>query len=212
MNIYCFSGLGADERIFFKLNIPGAKLHFVDWIPANKAETLPQYAQRLSNTIRLENPFCMLGVSFGGMIATELSKTLKPKHTFIISSAPNCSEVNFLIRLIGKTGIHKILPGSFYRYPGFAVHSVFGLKSKPEKKLFNQIMLYTDIHFLKWAMTAILNWKPIGVPEVTRIHGSKDWIIPLNDQKIDHVIDEGAHFCVLQQANQISEFIGSIIT
>lgn len=172
---------------------------------------LPQYAQRLGNTISLERPFCLLGVSFGGMIATELSKTLKPKHTFIISSALNCSEINSLIRLIGKTGIHKILPGSFYRYPGFGVHAVFGLRSKPEKQLFNQIMLDTDIHFLKWAMTAILNWESAGIPEVTRIHGTKDWIIPLNDQKIEHVIDGGTHFCVLQQAEEISGLIHSML-
>ncbi len=212
MNIYCFSGLGADERIFHKLRIPGATLHFVPWIEAVAEESLPAYALRLGQTIKQEKPFCLLGVSFGGMLAAELSQVLESKHTFIVSSALSSSEITPLIRLAGKTGIYKSLPEALIRHPNFVVFRAFGLITDSEKKLFSQIMHDTDIDFLKWAITAILNWDSHKAPEVTRIHGDADLIIPLKDQKIHHLIKGGTHFCILQQADQISEFIESMIT
>lgn len=212
MNLYCFSGLGADERIFHKLRIPGVTLHFVPWIEAETEESLPAYALRLGRTIEQKKPYCLLGVSFGGMLAAELSEVLKPEQTFLISSALSSSEITPLVRLAGKTSIHKSLPDSFFRHPNFAVYSAFGLKADSEKSLFKQIMHDTDIYFLKWAITAILNWEPHKAHEVIRVHGDSDLIIPLKDQKIHHLIKGGTHFCILQQADQISEFISSMIT
>lgn len=214
MNIYCFSGLGADERIFHKLRIPGVTLHFVPWIEATTEESLPDYALRLGQTIELEKPFCLLGVSFGGMLAAELSEVLNPERTFLVSSALSSSEITPLIRLAGKTSIYKSLPEALIRHPNFVVFRAFGLTTDSEKKLFSQIMHDTDIDFLKWAITAILNWRPHRTesPKLIRIHGDADLIIPLNDQGIDCTIEGGTHFCILQQADQISEFIGSMIT
>ncbi|GAB5523996.1 MAG: hypothetical protein Roseis2KO_18680 [Roseivirga sp.] len=214
MNFYCFSGLGADERIFHKLSITGATLHFVPWIEAETEESLPAYALRLGQTIKPKKPFCLLGVSFGGMLATELSRVLQPEHTFLISSALSSLEITPLIRLAGKTGIHKSLPDGFFRHPNFAVYTAFGLKANSEKELFRQIMHDTDIDFLKWAITAIMNWNPSQTqkPKVIRIHGNAHLIIPLKDQKVDCNIKGGTHFCVLQQAGQISKFISSMIT
>lgn len=209
MNIYCFSGLGADERIFHKLSIPGATLHFVPWIEAETEETLPVYALRLGQTIEQKRPYCLLGVSFGGMLAAELSEVLKPEQTFLISSALSSSEITPLIRYAGKTGIHRSLPDSFFRHPNFAVYRAFGLKTESEKALFKQIMHDTDINFLKWAITAVMGWSPEQTqnPKLFRIHGDADLIIPLTDQRVDHIIMGGTHFCVLQQADKVSQLI-----
>lgn len=212
MNIYCFSGLGADERVFQKLEIPSAKLHFINWIPWLPEENLPEYALRLGSTVNFKKPFCLMGVSFGGMIALELSKGLSPVQTFLISSAVDSCEINRFIRLLGKTRIYKLLPDSLFRHTSFAVYSFFGLKERQEKLLFRQILLDTDIPLMKWAMGAILAWRPTQIPPVIRIHGNRDRIIPLRNQTVDHIIERGTHFCVLQQAARINQIIASYLS
>jgi pimeloyl-ACP methyl ester carboxylesterase len=70
MNAYFISGLGADKRIFSKLKL-NEKINIIhiDWITHNKNESLAAYAERLSNVIDITQPFALVGVSFGGMIA-----------------------------------------------------------------------------------------------------------------------------------------------
>ncbi len=211
MNIYCFSGLGADDRIFAQLEIPSVKLHYVQWIKALPDETLADYALRLGQTIVPVKPYCLMGVSFGGMLASELSKVLEPEYTFLISGALSSREINPLIRLTSKTRLHHLLPDSLFRHPNIISHRAFGLRTKSEKHLFSQIMRNTDIRFMKWAIGAIMNWRPDSSPEVVRIHGDKDFIIPCKSQKIDHLIEGGTHFCIWQQAERISRFISSVL-
>ena len=87
MKIYCFSGLGADERVFafLKLN-PPYELIPVIWIKPLEGEVLEEYSKRISENIETKNPFGILGVSFGGVVAQEVSKIVKPKFTLLISS------------------------------------------------------------------------------------------------------------------------------
>lgn len=208
MNIYCFSGLGADERVFQKLRIPEAKLHFVSWIPALKNESLREYAIRLGSSVSFMEPYCLLGVSFGGMIASELTKVLKPSCTILISSALSSREVSPLLRLPGKIGLHKLVPSVFYKRPNFLVYRLFGLKTSSEKRLFKTILRETETAFMKWAMSAIVSWSPVEHAEgIIRIHGENDRIIPLKGQDITNRIPEGTHFCILQDAEEVSKLI-----
>ncbi|SDF62642.1 Thioesterase domain-containing protein [Pedobacter terrae] len=79
MNAYFISGLGADQRIFSRLKLSEKiSIIHVEWINPNKNETLEVYAERLSRIIDTSKPFALVGVSFGGMIAVELAKLLKP--------------------------------------------------------------------------------------------------------------------------------------
>jgi hypothetical protein len=80
MTLYFISGLGADKRIFEKLQFSNSfKLVFIDWIVPVKNEPLRDYATRLSHTINTSEPFVIIGLSFGGMIATELSPIVSPQ-------------------------------------------------------------------------------------------------------------------------------------
>jgi pimeloyl-ACP methyl ester carboxylesterase len=208
MNIYCFSGLGADERVFQKLRIPEAQLHFVSWIPALKNESLQEYAIRLGSSVNFIAPYCLLGVSFGGMIASELAKVLKPSCTILISSALSSREVSPLLRLPGKTGLHKFIPFALYKRPNFLVYRLFGLKTSSEKRLFKIILKETETAFMKWAMSAIVRWSPVEHAEgIIRIHGEDDRIIPLKGQDITNRIPKATHFCILQQAEKVSKLI-----
>ena len=55
-HVYCISGLGADERIFCKLDIPGSTFHFIQWIQPETAEDIYAYAGRLKEQIVHDHP------------------------------------------------------------------------------------------------------------------------------------------------------------
>ena len=102
--IYCISGLGADYRVYDYLNLKYELVH-LNWIAPKNKETIESYAFRLSKFIDIREDFYLIGVSFGGLIATEISKIIRPKFLFLISSVHLKSELPLLYRFIGTSNI-----------------------------------------------------------------------------------------------------------
>ncbi|MGM9479269.1 alpha/beta hydrolase [Pedobacter sp. GSP4] len=214
MNAYFISGLGADRRIFSKLKLD-EKINIIhlDWIEPNKNESLPNYAQRLSNNIDQANPFVLVGVSFGGMIAVEMAKILKPAATIIISSTLLSEHLPSLYRFAGRLRILKFIPAKLLKSSNTLTQNYyFGTKSSSEKTLLSKIIKDTDPYFLKWAIGSILNWRNTVRPENTyHIHGTNDKILYSRIAQPDFVIQNGSHFMVYQNAKEISEIIDRVI-
>ncbi|MEJ0082498.1 MAG: hypothetical protein WDM78_16440 [Puia sp.] len=75
MNLYFISGLGADKRIFQNLVLPEVfKIYYIDWVTVSENESMESYCRRLSSQINTLEPFSLVGLSFGGVIAIEMSK------------------------------------------------------------------------------------------------------------------------------------------
>ncbi|GAA4203562.1 hypothetical protein GCM10022289_20060 [Pedobacter jeongneungensis] len=214
MNTYFISGLGADKRIFSKLRL-NQKINIihVDWIKPVKNESLAAYAGRLSRVIDQSQPFALVGVSFGGMIAVEIAKILNPVKTIIISSTMLSSHLPLLYRFAGKLGLLKYIPARLLKSSNKLTQNYyFGTKSGTEKTLLSNIIKDTDPYFLKWAIGSILNWKNKTVPErIYHIHGTKDKILYSKTAEPDFVIYNGTHFMVYQNAKEISGIIDKII-
>jgi len=148
MKIYAISGLGADERVFdfLKLN---CNLIPIDWITPKKNEPIEKYAIRLAEVINQNEPFGLLGVSFGGLIATEISKKLNPKITILISSAETKNELRNIYSLFGKTNIVNLIPQKLFNLPKGIAYFLFGAN---KKELLKNILDATDLSFTKWAI------------------------------------------------------------
>ena len=179
MKIYLIGGLGADKSVFQKLKSEQHSFHFIDWITPIPNESLSNYAHRLSEQINPDEAFALVGVSFGGMLAVEISKQLSPNKLILISSAERPEELPKYFRWAAALGIHKLLP-----YPLLKTLPVnpflFGCTSKESKALLKTVMKNTDTAFLKWAVNAILNWKTSpSTTTAIHLHGDKDYIIPI---------------------------------
>jgi surfactin synthase thioesterase subunit len=71
VDIYFISGLGADRTVFKNLTFrKGTQIHYPDRIPPVKKELLRSYAHRIAESIDNPVPFSLIGLSFGGMLAT----------------------------------------------------------------------------------------------------------------------------------------------
>lgn len=205
--IYCLSGLGADQRIFQKLNIPGFKLAPVHWCAFDKHDDLPCYAQKMAIQIPEENPI-ILGVSFGGMLASEIAKLRPVKKVILVSSAKDATELP-QVSAFAKFMVHNgLVPVGIAKVPSKQIYSRFGAKTEEEKTLLMSILKGTDNAFAKWSMKAIIDWRSqTHVPEILHIHGTADKMIIPKFVKPDYWIEGGTHFMIYQNADEISAII-----
>jgi pimeloyl-ACP methyl ester carboxylesterase len=209
MKLYAISGLGADQRVFqfLKLN---HEIVTIDWIRPLTNESIENYSKRLSKVINTEESFGLIGVSFGGLIATEITKILSSKITILISSAETYKDLRPIYNVIGQLGIAKFFPKQFFNLPKSIANWLFGAQNN---KLLSEILDDTDLNFTKWAVVELTKWKNITtIQNVVKIHGSKDKLIPLNNQCNSHVVDGGEHFMIVDRASEISEIINRDLT
>ncbi len=208
MNIYCISGLGADKRAFN--NLTNHNLIHIEWLKPTKNESLSYYSLRLSEQINRKEPFIILGLSFGGVVACEMAKFLKPEKVILLSSITNKKHLPLIFKIIGSTGIHKIIPASWMSPPMSLAYWFFGVKKIENKQLLKEILDDTDKAFLKWAIGRLLSKEDIVAPEnLIRIHGTNDKLLPLRDDAAIK-IEDGGHFMVIEQADEVSEELNKL--
>jgi esterase/lipase len=89
-------------------------------------ETIIEYSKRLIEKygIGKEEEFGILGVSFGGLVATEISKLTKPKFTILISSVETRTELSGIIKLAGKSRLIELIPEKLLNPPKAIAHFI----------------------------------------------------------------------------------------
>ncbi len=209
MIVYFLSGLGADKRAFQKLSLPtNWTIKNIQWLNLSKEETLSTYCNKISKLIDTTQEFAIVGLSFGGLIATELAKTLNPQKIIIISSISTRQELPMIYKVIGLLKLHKVVPDFLLNRVYPFTYWFFGTQTHDEKALPKRIISDTPTTFLKWAINEILIWKNNQRPEnICHIHGTNDRIFLCNKTLADVKINGGGHFMVYNKANIISKVL-----
>ncbi|MEM6525640.1 MAG: alpha/beta hydrolase [Bacteroidota bacterium] len=207
MKIYGIGGLGVDERVFSELALD-FELTPLQWIEPKPKETIQSYVNRFAKQIDTVNPFSIIGVSFGGIMAIELNKILNPDKIVLISSATHKSDIPFIFRIFGKAGLLKLIPNFLMKPPPFLANFFFGVSEPHHKKVLQQILADTDIDFLRWAVNEITKWdNSERLTNLVRIHGSSDRLLSLSKREQVIVIPNAGHFMVMNRAKEISRFL-----
>lgn len=209
--IYLFSGLGADARVFEKLNFHDCPCVHIQWITPLKNETISAYAKRLLAQITTENPI-LIGLSFGGMMAVEVAQLIAYEKLILLASAKTKFELPFYLRFLGYLRVHKIIPTALMKNANMLSFWLFGVATAEDKKLLTQIFADMNSEFLRWALHQIATWQNEIVPKkLTHIHGTSDKILPLYFVKADIVVEKGGHFMTFTMAEQVSAILNKTI-
>lgn len=205
--IYILSGLGADERVFHRMDMDVLSIVHLNWIQPLPSESMGQYASRMMKKIEDPSPI-LLGLSFGGIMAIEIAKLLNPEKIILLASAKNKYEIPFYYRLIGKLGLHHLIPISFMKKTNFIVHWFFGVRNKEDKGTLKAIFENTNPDFLKWAIHQTLTWKQTTTnSKVFHIHGTDDRILPIRFINYHCKIMHGGHLMTLSHSKELSAII-----
>jgi pimeloyl-ACP methyl ester carboxylesterase len=205
--LYLFSGLGADERAFHRLDLSRYSVVFIRWISPNKGETIESYATRLLKQITTPDPV-LIGLSFGGMMAVEVAKQIRTEKVILIASAKTKKEIPLYYRLAGKIYLHKLLPAKILKWPNVMAYWLFGVTAAEDKLILAQILNDTDPHFLRWAIGKVARWKnTTELPNIKHIHGTDDRVLPFRFVNSNVAIYKGGHLMTLNKAAELSQQI-----
>lgn len=212
MKVYFISGLGADERAFKHIVLPPChQIIHLSWISPLKNESLRSYALRLAERIDTNEKFSIVGLSFGGMVASEIAKQLQPQHTILISSIPVSTHLPVYFKIAGTLKLHRILPISILKR-GAKIKRLFTSETNEDKKMLRQMIMDADDRFMKWALNAVLTWDNKNAPQnIFHIHGSKDEILPTRFTRPTHVIPGASHLMVLTRAKKVNEILKELL-
>lgn len=213
-SVFYISGLGADQRAFSRLQIPNTKSFFLNWIEPHRNESLADYARRFaaSHQLQKQSQITFVGLSFGGLLAIELSRTMPLSRVILISSFKNRKELPPILRLLAKLNLHHLLPTFLLTRPNVLLDFVFGIESSDHISLFHKIIQDTDANFLRWALDRVNQWENGSYHSIVgHIHGDSDRILPIQYIQTCDTIPGGGHLMVLTHADLVSNAIRRIL-
>lgn len=209
--VYFISGLGADKRVFEKLDLSWCDPVFVSWINPLPKESLSDYAIRIRQQIADSSP-TIVGVSFGGMLAAEMLRTDPSIKVILLSSIQNSRQLPGWYRLGKYLPLYRVLPRFLLLPGGMAGQWIFGARSAAARQTFRQIALNTDTDFVRWAIWSILHWKSAtDLLPIMHIHGTKDRILPRPAGVTADIIQDGGHLLPLEYPAIISQLLKKYI-
>lgn len=212
MKVYFISGLAADSRVFKYIKLPeGYETVYLDWIPPKKNETLRDYSLRLADSINKSEPFYLLGLSMGGMIATEIAKQAKPEACILLCSVPTHKHFPTHFKWAYFLRLHKLLPVPVVKLAS-TLKRGFTADNKEDQRLIKEVIKDSDPAFIRWAMHAILSWRNDIIPErLWQIHGSKDEILPIRFTQPTHRVAGGNHLMIMSKAAELNRFLQEVL-
>lgn len=212
-HVYLMPGMAANPTIFEHIKLPEDRyeIHWLAWKIPDKNETLSAYAKRMAVDIRHNNSV-LLGVSFGGMLAQEMSLFLTLKKLIVVSSVKSHHELPKRLKLLKYTKAYKILPTQLVSNIDLLAKYAFGETIKKRVALYKKYLSVNDKVYLDWSIKQIVCWeqeKPH--PDAIYIHGDKDVVFPHSCQGDCIVIKGGTHIMIINKFKWFNENLPKLI-
>jgi len=213
VKVYFISGLGADRRAFYKIQLPPSyEPVYLDWIKPLPGEDLPEYAKRFTKSIKSDEEFVIIGLSFGGILASEIAKIISPKKIIIISSMGSNKEQPWYFKLAGKFGLHRLISPALYKRATL-LHRFMGAGNKEMKAIVYNYVKNADPEFIRWSLDVIVHWQHSErLNNLIHIHGSDDHLLPCRYVHADYIIQKGEHLMVMNRAQEVNRILAKVLT
>jgi pimeloyl-ACP methyl ester carboxylesterase len=221
--IVLFPGLGADPRMFHRLQRAlGNDLECPDWLTPKPGESFDDYARRWAH--RLEpgpedtRPLFLGGVSFGGMVAMQMARHLKPKAVILIGSCRSAAAKPK--RWQAARRISDLIPNRLLGRRAFSLGALWvslldGLDDT-HRSLLVRMAADSDPARLRWSGHACADWPFMpqddpDFPPIHQIHGRHDAIIPHHPGDPDTVLTDGRHLIHFSHPHTVNRYIMEVL-
>ena len=207
--VYFVSGLGADDRVFQFLDLPGVDKVFIQWETPGPDEPLAAYCRRLLPQFDRSQEINLVGISFGGIVCQELARLLPCRRVVLISSIKGPWEMDWKLRAVAWTRLYRVVPAAVLKWSNLlTANYYFGVETPAEAALLRQIIEDTDPAFMRWAIAEIMTWQPPATSlGLAHVHGGRDRIFPAAPIAGVTVLPGAGHFMVVNRAAAVGAFI-----
>ncbi len=209
VRVYLIPGQGADYRLFNNLDLGNQvdTIHVTLSIP-DKGMKMAEYARRLALQIDTSAPFVLIGTSFGGMLAVEMSHFLHPEKVILISSAKCRIELPFRYRFQRVIPVYKLFTGKGIKTGARIMQPLVEPDRRKEKSIFKTMLKAKHPKFMKRSVAMIMEWeREVCHKSVFHIHGDADHTLPVHHINADVVLAEGSHMMTLSRGDEVSKII-----
>jgi pimeloyl-ACP methyl ester carboxylesterase len=212
MKVYFIPGLGADKRVFRHIILPETcEAVYLEWLKPEKKESLEKYSIRMSQQIQSDEPFYVLGLSLGGMIAAEISRIFPRAKLILVASIPHAGHLPAYYRWIQKAGLQKLVPITVIKSFVY-MRRYFTAETREDKNLIRSMARDADPFFIRWALSAALEWKGYDyLKDTIHIHGTNDIVLPVKYTRPTHIILNGSHLMIMDRAEEINTILSKVI-
>lgn len=213
-HIYLLSGIGSDERIFDYFECPDTcQCTYINYPLPAAGMDMTAYAHQLSTQINTEEPFTLIGVSLGGMLAVEMAHFMRPEQVIILSSACNANELPLRYRFQKQIPVYRLFTGEVLKKSSYLAQSIAEPDRQLEADICNAMLDAKDPQFLERSLEMTIEWdRQYCDYPVVHVHGSNDHTIPLRNTDADIIVEGGSHMMTLTQGKAISDLLQSILT
>jgi len=212
-HVYFVPGLAAGKEIFKYISLPPDlyEIHILEWLIPDKQETLEAYSLRMSKKIKHSNPV-LIGVSFGGIVAQEMSQFLKLKKLIIISSIKTKFELPKNLQIFKKTKAYKLMPINTILRSEYLLKLAIGPKTKKKLSLYQKYLSVRNKTYIEWSIRQIMNWnREESVDGIIHLHGDRDTVFSIQNIVDPIVVEGGTHVMIMHKAKWLSEELPILI-
>jgi pimeloyl-ACP methyl ester carboxylesterase len=211
MRVYFIPGLGTDGRIFRNLarELEFEEVYFIDYKEdtTKNSSGMSDYAYAISKDIIHDANSIIIGLSLGGIVATELSKLLPDCKIVLISSIKTKTEAPLVINFARFLPFYNLVPLWFSRNVVPFLSRIARVTDKEGYHLYRQMLKGWTAAKFKWARKSAVNWKNQTAIKCLHIHGTRDYIFPHHRIKDAIYIHKGSHYMVMDRAVEIADLI-----
>ena len=208
--ILLLTGMTPDTRVFVRLFplLPTASV--VPWIEPRSHESIADYSSRLADSLALRNDVIICGVSFGGIVATELAMRLNAKACVLISSVRDARQLPPWFRVLRPFGSFPVEP--FLNIVGTAA-TFYPKRIRSDTTIRLTKLAGPAGGWHRWATASVLRWSPsrkLDSLRVIQIHGNRDTTFPIRYVDADVVVNGGGHVLPLTHAEEIAGILADL--
>jgi thioesterase domain-containing protein len=211
--VYFMPGLAASVAIFERINLPESEfeMFFLEWAIPLEKESLQDYAKRMTEKIKHENPV-LIGVSFGGILVQEMASFISVRTVVIISSVKSNLEFPKRMTIAKSTKAYKLIPlGLVGNIESLAKFS-FGKKVNERLQLYDKFLSVRDKRYLDWAIEQVILWDRTVVDQnVIHVHGDADDVFPIKYITNSIIVKGGTHAMILIKSKWLNLNLPNII-
>jgi pimeloyl-ACP methyl ester carboxylesterase len=207
--VVLFSGMGGDKRMFAPIRAPGFELIAPDHVEPQAGESLAVFAERTAEAHGLGPDDVVGGVSFGGMLAAQISSRRKVAGVVLLASCHQPRRLQARYRAVEF--FSRALPDLFLGLRSWPplVRGRFAPVDERNAELLIEMARGYPPALLRRFGRMIVEWQGVetfSCPMLS-VHGADDRIIPLSCIDTQLVLPAAGHAISLTHPEPINAAI-----
>jgi pimeloyl-ACP methyl ester carboxylesterase len=214
--VVLFSGMGGDKRMFGPIRLPGVELVTPDHLDPAAGESLASFAERTADSRGLGADDVVGGVSFGGMLAAQISARRKVAGAVLLASCHQARRLPAAYRAVEL--FSRAVPDALLglrSWPPF-VRGRFAPIDPANAELMIEMARGYSPAMLRRFGRMIVEWPGVESFSCPRlaVHGANDRILPASCIDAQLVVPAAGHAFTLTHPEPVGaailDFVGGL--